>query len=329
MPRLSCVTTTFNDGPILLTAVNSVLAQGFRDFQYIIVDDGSTDNTPAILAAIDDPRVMVIRQANDGLSSARNRALRHVTGDYVCFLDSDDLRPNWSFAAIAQVIERDAPDLILCRGALSDVRGDLTGFYDDAIFHQLAALYPTGPAQRGTGDFAKARLLAQQVEPQSANKVVRSAFLRDSGIGFPNGHFFEDMFFHTGLLSRAASLGFVQSPTFTYFRRYLRPQITATAGERRFDAIAVARMTLEVFARTLEFHDATLRSTVLGSCLRLVEWCESTVAHTNRPAFRQVLKAAIAGLDPLYMNIPADLPPEAGASAGLQKYLEGLRDAAA
>ena len=55
---------------------------------------------------------------------------------------------------------------------------------------------------------------------------------------FPNGHFFEDVFFHTALLSEAKSVSFVNAPCFTYFRRCLPAQITATAGDRCFDAIA-------------------------------------------------------------------------------------------
>jgi glycosyltransferase involved in cell wall biosynthesis len=114
MPKLTCITTTYNDGATALTSIRSVLAQSFTDFQYIVVDDGSSDDTLAVLASVQDPRLQVIRQANDGLSSARNRGLRHVKGDYVCFLDSDDVRPNWSFASIAEVIDASAPDIILC-----------------------------------------------------------------------------------------------------------------------------------------------------------------------------------------------------------------------
>lgn len=270
MPRLTCVTTTYNDGATALTAVRSVLAQSFEDFQYIIVDDGSSDDTVAVLKAIEDPRLQVLRQANDGLSSARNRALQHVKGDYVCFLDSDDIRPNWSFAAINEVIERGQPDVVLCRGMLSEVRGDVMGFYDDHVFHQIEGACPTGIVRRADGDFARIRPLMQRIEPQSANKVIRMDFLRSIGLQFPNGHFFEDIFFHTGLLSQAASVGFAFSPCFTYFRRYMRQQITTTSGERRFDSIAVTKLTLENFARTLEFRDAVVRTAVLISCLRIV-----------------------------------------------------------
>ena len=328
MPKLTCITTTYNDRATLLATVRSVLAQSFGDFQYLIVDDGSTDDTLAVLAGIDDPRVEVIRQANDGLSSARNAALPHARGDYVCFLDSDDMRPNWSFAAMAAVIDRDAPDVVLCRGALSEVRGEVSGFYDDAVFYQLDTLCRSGHVRRDQPDLARARPLMQRVEPQSANKAVRTAFLRDHGIAFPNGHFFEDMFFHTNLLSAAQNVSFVQTPCFTYFRRYLRQQITATAGDRRFDAIAVARLTLESFARTLEFHDAATRAAVFASCLKIVAWCEQCVGLPQRATYRVAVRALLALIDPLYLNFPVNLPAEVGPLDQVRRYVKDLSHAA-
>ena len=328
MPKLTCITTTFNDGTTALTAIESVLMQSFSDFQYLIVDDGSTDDTPAVLRSLTDSRVEVIRQANDGLSSARNKAFAHIKGDYVCFLDSDDVRPNWSFAAIAEVIDRDQPDLILCRGNLSEVRGDFSGFYDDAVFVQLEGICPDGHVSRNQPEFMRARPLMQRVEPQSANKAIRTDFLRKSGVIFPNGHFFEDMFFHTSLLSEAKTVSFTHAPCFTYFRRYLRPQITATAGDRRFDAIAVTKLTLERFARSLEFHDAATRAAVLISCLRIVSWCGDSISHQHRAAFRQTVRALLMTIDPLYLNFPASLSVDVGLLDQIQRYVRGVLDAA-
>ncbi|MBC7476910.1 MAG: glycosyltransferase family 2 protein [Pseudorhodobacter sp.] len=328
MPKLTCITTTFNDSTTALTAIESVLTQSFGDFQYLIVDDGSTDDTPCVLQSLTDPRIQVIRQANDGLSSARNKAFPHIKGDYVCFLDSDDIRPNWAFAAIAEAIDRDQSDLILCRGNLSEVRGDFSGFYDDGVFFQLETLCPDNHVSRRSTDFAHARPLMQRIEPQSANKAVRTEFLRKSGVTFPNGHFFEDMFFHTALLSEAASVSFVNAPCFTYFRRYLRAQITATAGDRRFDAIAVTKLTLERFSRSLEFHDAATRAAVLTSCLRIVSWCGESISHQHRGTFRQTVRAMLMSIDPLYLNFPPNLPVDVGPLDQIQHYVRDLLDAA-
>lgn len=328
MPKLTCITTTYNDGAMALSAIQSVLAQSFSDFQYIIVDDGSTDDTMDVLSNLKDTRVEIIRQANDGLSSARNKAFPHIRGDYVCFLDSDDSRPNWSFAAIAAVIDRDGPDLVLCRGVLSEVRGDFVGFYDDAVFFQIESLCPAGTIRRGTSDFMKIRPLAQRIEPQSANKAVRTAFLRSTGIQFPNGHFFEDMYFHTNLLAAAQSVSFAMSPCFTYFRRYMRQQITATSGDRRFDSIAVTKLTLESFARSLEFHDAATRTAVLISCLRIVEWCGESIGHQYRATFRQTVKALLAMIDPLYLSFPAGLSDDVGPREQIERFVNAVANAA-
>lgn len=81
----------YNAERFLREAVNSVLAQTFRDWELIIVDDGSSDTTPDILASLDDQRLSVVRQQNQGEAVARNVALDKVRGNYVAFLDADDL----------------------------------------------------------------------------------------------------------------------------------------------------------------------------------------------------------------------------------------------
>lgn len=90
VPLVSVVIPTFNRGWILEEAIESVLSQDFTDYELIIVDDGSTDRTPAILDKYRD-RSIVIRQNNRGVSGARNRGIAAASGHYISFLDSDDL----------------------------------------------------------------------------------------------------------------------------------------------------------------------------------------------------------------------------------------------
>lgn len=90
-PLVSVVISTFNRAEYLGDAVRSILAQTFRDFELIVVDDGSTDNTPTVLNDIDDPRLRVLRQQNRGLAAARNRATREARGRYIAVMDDDDI----------------------------------------------------------------------------------------------------------------------------------------------------------------------------------------------------------------------------------------------
>lgn len=93
MPYFSIIIPVYNVAPYLRECLDSVLAQTFTDWEAICVDDGSTDESGAILDeyAAKDKRFRVIHQANAGVSAARNRALDEVKGAWVGFLDADDL----------------------------------------------------------------------------------------------------------------------------------------------------------------------------------------------------------------------------------------------
>ncbi|MEA3506602.1 MAG: glycosyltransferase [Elusimicrobiota bacterium] len=90
MVKYSVVIPTYNRAKYLEKAVNSVLNQSFRDFELIVIDDGSTDSTPEIIKSWPSGLITYIRQPNRGVSAARNRGIKAAGGDYIAFLDSDD-----------------------------------------------------------------------------------------------------------------------------------------------------------------------------------------------------------------------------------------------
>src|SRR5882724_11073612 len=100
MPLVSCILPVFNGALYLEEAIHSVLGQTFRDFELIIIDDGSTDTTAEIIAqaAKIDHRVISLRQANAGIVSALNNGLRCATGKYVARMDADDISLPQRFA---------------------------------------------------------------------------------------------------------------------------------------------------------------------------------------------------------------------------------------
>jgi len=91
-PILSVITATHNDGLYIQEAINSILEQTFSDFEYLIVDDASTDATLSILTRFKDKRLSIIHNDQKmGPGAARNRALEEATGEYVAVMDGDDI----------------------------------------------------------------------------------------------------------------------------------------------------------------------------------------------------------------------------------------------
>lgn len=90
MPPVTVLVPTFNNGRYIREALDSVLNQSYRDFEVIVIDDGSTDDTAQVLSGYGE-RVRYILQDNRGVSAARNNGMRMARGRYVAFLDADDI----------------------------------------------------------------------------------------------------------------------------------------------------------------------------------------------------------------------------------------------
>ena len=89
--KVSVIMPAYNSEVYIRESIDSVLAQTFADFELIVVDDGSTDTTAAIAESYSDSRIRLIRQPNRGVSVARNTGLEASQGQFITFLDSDDL----------------------------------------------------------------------------------------------------------------------------------------------------------------------------------------------------------------------------------------------
>lgn len=113
---ISVIVPIYKVEAYLRQCVDSILAQTYTDLDIVLVDDGSTDNCPAICDAYarQDARVQVVHKPNGGLMSARQAGLRVAKGDYVGFVDGDDWIEPDMYARFAAVIDRYAPDMALC-----------------------------------------------------------------------------------------------------------------------------------------------------------------------------------------------------------------------
>ena len=107
MSKISVIVPVYNTERYLASCLDSLLAQTFQDWEAICVDDGSTDECKNILQqyGLKDKRLKIIAQKNKGLSSARNAGLDYAKGEYVFFLDSDDIIPEYALEMMLKIAE--------------------------------------------------------------------------------------------------------------------------------------------------------------------------------------------------------------------------------
>jgi len=112
MPFFSVVVPTYNRSEMARDAVHSVLNQDFSDFELIVVDDGSSDNTADVMTSFSN-KLRYHRQINGGVASARNAGISLSSGQYICYLDSDDLWPKNKLSTYKSLIDsRQSPAFI-------------------------------------------------------------------------------------------------------------------------------------------------------------------------------------------------------------------------
>lgn len=106
LPRFSVVIPLYNKGRHVAKALNSVLSQHIPDFEVIVVDDGSTDNGAQVVQSFFDSRIKLLRQANAGVSAARNRGIEEAEAELIAFLDADDAWEPDFLGTIAALTEK-------------------------------------------------------------------------------------------------------------------------------------------------------------------------------------------------------------------------------
>ena len=143
---ISCIVPVYNGEKYLAEAIESILAQSYRPLEIIVVDDGSTDETPQVVAGFKD-QVVYLEQSNKGPSATRNLGVSASRGDFVAFLDPDDL---WHPDKLARQMARfeARPELDLCVAHVqlfwvSEMQDEAARLRDQARVHIVPA-YTTG-----------------------------------------------------------------------------------------------------------------------------------------------------------------------------------------
>lgn len=134
MPEVSVVIPVHNGAAFVSKAITSVLGQTFRDFDLLVIDDGSTDETASVVNSFDDTRLRYFHQENRGISPTRNVGIKRSSGRWVAFLDCDDFWfPTKLEAQLAVARTRPNAGMIYCSAELRTANGEVLRHYPATV----------------------------------------------------------------------------------------------------------------------------------------------------------------------------------------------------
>lgn len=209
-PLITVVLPIYNVAKWLDTCIQSIVEQTYRNLQIILVDDGSTDESPTICErwAAKDSRINVVHQRNAGLSAARNTGLRLRKGEYICFVDSDDYVEHDYVKRMLDTAHAEQADMVVCNVRKEDENGDT-------------------PAEEADPSFETKTLTSRQYmiyAIQSSwkhivawNKLYRSEIWNN--LTYPVGKIHEDEFVFAQLVVRCHRVACIDDVLYHYVQR--------------------------------------------------------------------------------------------------------------
>lgn len=209
MPKISIIVPVYNVECYVEDCIKSILNQTFKDFELILVNDGSTDKSRYICEkyAQKDNRIKVINKANGGQADARNVGINLAMGKYVGFIDSDDTIDSTMFETLYNLCEYNDADISTCR--LKLIKMDDNEKYDKQYTNSIQLL-TNKEAIKLTYD-------GKLSGYSPCNKLYKSELFNE--IKFPKGRIYEDASVLYKLYMKSNRIVFIDKPLYNYIRR--------------------------------------------------------------------------------------------------------------
>lgn len=250
--RVSFILPVFKVEQYLSECIESLSAQTYRDFEILLVDDGSPDNCPVLCDewAAKDSRIKALHKTNGGLSDARNYGLEHAQGDYVIFVDSDDFWVGKDSLAKLMTIVDAHPEC------------DFIGFncsyyYKDTNTYKKWVAYDKNLATPTDKNTAMRSLVASGTMPMSAClKVISKKSLSDMKLGFIRGTIAEDIPWFIDLMGGSHRCMFINHYIYAY-RQNVSGSITASNNPKgTYDLFNILKNEVENMGSRSFSHEA-------------------------------------------------------------------------
>ena len=286
MMKLSIIIPVYNVEQYLQCCVQSVITQTYQDLQVILVNDGSTDSSGILCdqLAQQDSRIQVVHKQNGGLSDARNAGLKVATGDYVAFLDSDDVYlHNDGLEQLMALAQIEQPDVLLFQAV------------DVYPHHQTARkAYDENYMATHTG----AEVFAQLVRTQSFNmsacfQLIRRELLESHQLYFEKGLLSEDVDWSLRLWQHVSKVRAINLPLYGYQHREGSISTTYTIRNLRSYEHIFAKFVQLYNERVVDAHTELYWKTLMGYLAQMYTSClyaYGQIARKDRSEAYAILK---------------------------------------
>jgi glycosyltransferase involved in cell wall biosynthesis len=282
---LSIIVPVYNKGPYLEQCVASILEQSFADFELILVDDGSTDNSGIMCdqLGLADHRVKVVHQHNQGVSAARNAGLALAQADYIGFVDADDLIEQRMYETLLHNALRNGAEVSTCQTQKNLGEAALTPRQTPE--HQIAVLtYPDSIVS----------LLSEEISGSVCDKIYKRAALQH--IRF-RGSIYEDVYFNFQVLHKGGTVVFDNTPLYNYLVRTNSVSVSKF-DERYMQVFNVAQSISQQIQATVP----GLKSYALRYQFVLDMFLLNLILLTTRKAYQNHYQTIIDDLQRIYQN---------------------------
>jgi len=206
---VSIVVPVYNVGSYLERCLISVVNQSYRNLEIILVNDGSTDNSGEICERFqqNDDRIRLVRKENGGLSDARNSGLAHITGDYITFVDSDDILAQDFVAHMLNIAQKYDGDIVECKYVKFSEEIEITSNEKILPDENQVTVYNAEEALK--------HLFSENLKQVVWNKIYRASVIE--GILFEKGRLHEDEFWTYQIVGKSKLI--VQTDENLYYYR--------------------------------------------------------------------------------------------------------------
>lgn len=238
--KVSVILCVYNEEKFIGKAIDSILNQTLDDFELIIINDGSTDNTLDIIKSYDDERIKLINQANIGLGASRNKAMEKASGEYVAFLDGDDWFSEDALEiAYSEAKSKDTDISMFQIKYYDDETGSISGndWFDLNSFDESFDNRVFAPGE--CKDFLF------DLSVNACQKLYNNEFLKESDVKFVEGIYFEDMPFFFEIFLKAQRISIIRKHL--YFHRKHANSITDIIDCNYLDTVPAGQELMKRF----------------------------------------------------------------------------------